>query len=42
MYKINIKKDRPIINILGEICWGLQVDDFEKKLEYRKNLPNYC
>jgi hypothetical protein len=32
IYKINLKNDRPIINVLGEICWGLSLNDFEKKI----------
>jgi len=28
---INLKRDRPIINILGEVCWGFKVENFEKK-----------
>lgn len=34
--KINPEKDRPIINILGEICWGFNIDDFEKKIGVKK------
>lgn len=26
---INLESDRPIINILGEVCWGFRVEDFE-------------
>ena len=29
-YKINLIQDRAIINILGEVCWGFKVNDFEK------------
>jgi hypothetical protein len=35
-YIINIKENRPIINILGEICWGFQVENFEKKIGAKK------
>ncbi|MES2198848.1 MAG: hypothetical protein V4489_01590 [Chlamydiota bacterium] len=35
-FEINLEKDRPIINILGEICWGFQVDNFEKKIGVKK------
>ena len=34
--KINLEQDRFIINILGEICWGFQVDNFEKKIGAKK------
>ena len=27
---INLKTDRCIINILGEICWGFKIENFEK------------
>jgi hypothetical protein len=37
-YNINLKRDRPIINILGEICWGFQVDNFEKKIGSKKEI----
>ena len=35
-YKINFEKERLIIAILGEVCWGLRVDDFEKKMGVTK------
>lgn len=34
--KINLKTDRPIINILGEVCWGFKIDKFEKKIGVKK------
>ena len=37
-HKINLEQDRPIINILGEICWGLQVDNFESKIGTKKEI----
>ncbi len=37
-YKINLIENRPIINILGEICWGFHVNDFEKKIGVKKNV----
>lgn len=38
IYKINLEKDRPIINLLGEICWGFRVDNFEEKIGARKEI----
>jgi hypothetical protein len=35
-YKINLKKERSIINILGEICWGFNIDDFENIIGVKK------
>lgn len=29
-YEINLIKDRAIINILGEVCWGLRIANFEE------------
>ncbi len=37
-YKINIIQDRPIINILGEVCWGFTVNNFEKKIGAKKEI----
>jgi hypothetical protein len=34
--KINIERDRPIINILGEICWGFALENFERKIGAKK------
>lgn len=31
---IDLKRDRPIINILGEVCWGFKIENFEKKSCY--------
>ncbi len=36
--KINLIKNRIIINILGEICWGMEVKNFEKKIKVEKNI----
>jgi hypothetical protein len=35
-HKINLQQDRPIINILGEICWGFLIDNFEEKIGVKK------
>lgn len=35
-YKVNLEINRPIINILGEICWGFEIIDFEKKIGEKK------
>lgn len=35
---INLEKDRPIINILGEVCWGFNIEDFEKKIGVKKEI----
>ena len=32
IYKINLEKDRSVIGLLAEICWGFRVHDFEKKI----------
>jgi len=37
-YKINLEEDRPIINILGEICWAFQIDNFGKKIGAKKEI----
>lgn len=37
-YKINLLKDRPVINLLGEICWGIQITSFEEKVGARKEV----
>jgi hypothetical protein len=37
-YKINLEQDRPIINILGEICWGFQIDNFQEKIGVKKEI----
>jgi uncharacterized membrane protein len=37
-HKINLKIDRAIINILGEICWGFHIDNFEKKIGEKKDV----
>ncbi len=37
-FKVNLEKDRPIINILGEICWGFQIENFEKKIGVKKEI----
>jgi len=29
---INLKNDRAVINILGEVCWGFRLEDFEIKI----------
>jgi len=36
--KINIKNNRCIINVLGELCWGVYVDNFEKKIGNKKEV----
>ncbi len=36
--RVNLLKNRPIINLLGEICWGFQVDDFEKRIGETKKI----
>src|SRR3989304_570731 len=37
-YKLNLEIDRFIINILGEICWGFKIDNFEKKIGTKKEI----
>jgi hypothetical protein len=37
-HKINLQKDRPIINLLGEVCWGFPIDNFEKKIGVKKEI----
>ncbi len=37
-YCVCFERDRPIINVLGEICWGFKVDDFENKIGARKEV----
>jgi len=37
-YQITFPIDRPIINILGEICWGFDIGDFEKKIGTNKRI----
>jgi hypothetical protein len=37
-YKINLEKERPVINILGEICWGFDIDDFENVIGVKKTI----
>ena len=37
-YKVNLSKDRPIINILGEVCWGFYINNFEKKIGAKKEI----
>lgn len=31
-YYLNLARDRPAIGILGEICWGFKVDNFEEAI----------
>lgn len=38
IYKIKIIENRPIINLLGEVCWGFHVDNFEKKIGVKKTI----
>ena len=35
---MNFQNDRPIINLLGEICWGFEVDGFERKIGVKKKV----
>lgn len=38
LQRINIKQDRAIINVLGEVCWGFQIDNFEEKIGAKKEI----
>lgn len=35
---INLISDRFVINLLGEICWGFHLDDFESKIGAKKEI----
>jgi len=35
-YKINLVNDRPIIDILSNVCWQLRVNNFENKIGKKK------
>lgn len=37
-HKINLERDVAIIRILGEVCWGFTVEEFEKKSVKNKKL----
>jgi hypothetical protein len=37
-YKVDVERDRSIINVLGEVCWGFQVDDFEKTIGVKEQI----
>lgn len=32
MYEIDLVEDRALISILGEVCWGFHVDNFENQI----------
>lgn len=36
--KINLQKERLIISILGEVCWGFKIDNFEHKIGVKKDI----
>lgn len=36
--KINLLKERIIINILGEVCWGFDLNHFEKKIGVKREI----
>ena len=37
-HRVNIEKDRLIINILGEVCWGFHINNFENKIGAKKEI----
>jgi hypothetical protein len=36
--KINLDRDRAIINLLGEVCWGFKVDNFENTIGAKQEI----
>jgi hypothetical protein len=36
--KIDIVKNRAIINLLGEICWGFEIDNFEDNIGAKEEI----
>ncbi len=38
IHKINLVRDRVVINLLGEICWGFFLENFEEKIGSKKKV----